>query len=198
MNIRFLIIFTLFFPFFSIANDPLVSSREFIEDLGKKVISEISDPKIERSTRKLNFRKIYFEAFDNKYITKFVLGRHWKAIDSNTKNEFLNSFNEYIIQVYAPKFKGWDGEFKTISSTNIKKNLYLVEMLLINKKNNTSNLKLDWRIYLNKKNKFQIIDVNINGVSMLITQRAEFASVIKNSPDGVKGLIKKLKSKIKS
>ena len=125
MNIRFLIIFTLFFPFFSIANDPLVSSREFIEDLGKKVISEISDPKIERSTRKLNFRKIYFEAFDNKYITKFVLGRHWKAIDSNTKNEFLNSFNEYIIQVYAPKFKGWDGEFKTISSSETQDSTYV-------------------------------------------------------------------------
>ena len=46
------------------------------------------------------------------------------------------------------------------------------------------------------KNEFKILDVNIDGVSMLVTQRAEFISVIKNSPDGVMGLIKKMKIKL--
>jgi phospholipid transport system substrate-binding protein len=99
--------------------------------------------------------------------------------------------------VYAPKFKGWSGTFKTTKSSQIKNNLYLVEMKLINSKDSPS-LKLDWRMYLNSKNEFKILDVNIDGVSMLVTQRAEFISVIKNSPDGVMGLIKKMKIKTNS
>ena len=47
-----------------------------------------------------------------------------------------------------------------------------------------------------KNNKFIILDVNINGVSMLVTQRAEFASVIKNNPSGVRGLINEMLKKI--
>ena len=44
--------------------------------------------------------------------------------------------------------------------------------------------------------RFKILDVNIDGVSMLVTQRAEFMSVIKNNPNGVVGLIEAMKKKI--
>jgi phospholipid transport system substrate-binding protein len=57
-------------------------------------------------------------------------------------------------------------------------------------------LKLIWKIYLDKNKNFKILDVNIDGVSMLVTQRAEFMSVIKNNPNGVIGLIEAMKKKI--
>ena len=50
-------------------------------------------------------------------------------------------------------------------------------------------------MYLNKNQKFKILDVNIDGVSMLVTQRAEFSSVIKNNPKGVSGLIDAMEKK---
>ena len=57
-------------------------------------------------------------------------------------------------------------------------------------------LNLIWKIYLDKNKNFKILDVNIDGVSMLVTQRAEFMSVIKNNPNGVIGLIEAMKKKI--
>ena len=56
-------------------------------------------------------------------------------------------------------------------------------------------LKMMWKMYLNKNKEFKILDVNIDGVSMLVTQRAEFLSVIKNHPNGVKGLIDAMNKK---
>ena len=50
-------------------------------------------------------------------------------------------------------------------------------------------------MYLDKNQKFKILDVNIDGMSMLVTQRAEFSSVIKNNPNGVNGLIDAMKKK---
>ena len=194
-KLSFLIIFLL--PQIVYSQDPLINSRLFIENLGKKVISKVADKNLNEKMREENFRKLYNEAFDNKYISKFVLGRHWKKIDEQTKEVFFKSFNDYLVMVYAPKFKGWNGTFKTIKSSLIKNNLYLVEMKLISSKDSPS-LKLDWRMYLNSKNKFKILDVNIDGVSMLVTQRAEFISVIKNNPNGVMGLIEKMNKKINS
>lgn len=191
-----ILIFLLFLiPTSLLSDDNLLKSRVFIENLGKKVIQKIANSKITDKQREDNFRDLYFKAFDSNYISKFVLGRHWAKIDTETKQDFIKAFNEYLIMVYAPKFKGWNGKFETINS-QLQNKMYIVSMNLVSKDN--PNLALDWRIYVNKKNKFKILDVNINGVSMLVTQRAEFASVIKNDPSGVRGLISKMIKKVSS
>ena len=119
--------------------------------------------------------------------------RYWKKIDKTVKNEFVKTFNDYIILTYAPKFKGWQGEFKAVDAL-IEKDYFNVKMNVINK--NGPILKLIWKIYLDKNKNFKILDVNIDGVSMLITQRAEFMSVIKNNPNGVLGLIEAMKKNL--
>lgn len=197
MKIKLYTLVFLFFPFISFSNDNLLKSRLFIENLGKQVLSEVADSKISPEQREKNFRKLYLSSFDNEYISKFVLGRHWNRMDSQTKKTFIKSFNDYLIMVYAPKFKGWKGEFKTIGS-QYENNMYIVAMSLVSKGKKTPSLKLDWRMYVSKNGAFRILDVNIDGVSMLVTQRAEFSSVIKNHPKGVKGLIQKMVKKVNS
>ena len=98
--------------------------------------------------------------------------------------------------IYAPKFKGWSGKFKTIGS-QVENNMYVVAMQLVSNSNSPTSLNLDWRMILKNK-QFKILDVNIDGVSMLVTQRAEFSSVIKNDPKGVIGLLEKMKKKTNS
>ena len=189
----FLITFSLLFFSDVTADSNAEGSKNFVEQLGKEVIETVSDEKLSDSQRRSNFRYLYLNAFDNFYISRFVLGRYWKRIDKSVKEEFVKTFNDYIVSTYAPKFKGWQGEFKAVDAL-IEKNFYNVKMNVINKDGPV--LKLIWKIYLDKNKNFKILDVNIDGVSMLVTQRAEFMSVIKNHPDGVVGLIKAMKKKI--
>lgn len=194
LKIFFVFIFSFCFNE-SFANENLQKSRLFIEQLGVEMLDVIAPENISDKDRESNFKKLYLKAFDNKYISKFVLGRYWKKLDDETRLEFFDTFEKYLVKSYAPKFKGWKGKFKTTNSV-FEKNMYIVEMKLVSQ--NISSLTLDWRLYLNQKKKFKILDVNIDGVSMLVTQRAEFASVIKNNPDGVKGLIKQMIKKLSS
>ena len=189
----FLITFSLLFFSNVSADSNAEGSKSFVEKLGKEVIETVSDEKLSDSQRRSNFRYLYLNAFDNFYISRFVLGRYWKRIDNSVKEEFVKTFNDYIVSTYAPKFKGWQGEFKAVDAL-IEKNFYNVKMDVINKDGPV--LKLIWKIYLDKNKTYKILDVNIDGVSMLVTQRAEFMSVIKNNPDGVIGLIKAMKKKI--
>tara|TARA_B100000989_G_scaffold226424_1_gene173609 strand:- start:251 stop:841 length:591 start_codon:yes stop_codon:yes gene_type:complete len=182
-------------PFSLSSNENIRKSRLFIENLGEQVINEVANSNISDTQREKNFSKLYNKAFDNNYISKFVLGRYWSKIDIKTQQEFTRSFQAYLVKVYAPKFKGWKGEFKTTNS-KFSNNMYVVNMNLVSE--NISSLSLDWRLYVSKNNIFKILDVNIDGVSMLVTQRAEFASVIKNHPKGVLGLIEQMKKKIVS
>ena len=189
----FLITFSLLFFSNVSADSNAEGSKVFVEKLGKEVIETVSDEKLSDSQRRSNFRYLYLNAFDNFYISRFVLGRYWKRIDKSVKEEFVKTFNDYIVSTYAPKFKGWEGEFKAVDAL-IEKNFYNVKMDVINKDGPV--LKLIWKIYLDKNKNFKILDVNIDGVSMLVTQRAELMSVIKNNPNGVAGLIEAMKKKI--
>ncbi len=54
-------------------------------------------------------------------------------------------------------------------------------------------IKADWRVRV-IKDEYKIIDVTVEGVSMAITQRSEFAAVIKSS--GFEGLLVALRARV--
>jgi len=189
---NFLILALFFIPIHSFSDEKIEQSKYFVENLGKQVVEKVSNVNLSESERIVNFRNLYLDAFDNYYISRFVLGRYWKRLDSNMRKQFVESFNDYIVTTYAPKFKGWEGTFKATDSL-LENNYYNVKMNVLNKDGPT--LKFMWKIYLDKNKNFKILDVNIDGVSMLVTQRAEFMSVIKNNPKGVIGLIEAMEKK---
>ena len=193
MNFRkffFSLLFLL--PLTAISDENLGNSKIFVEKLGKEVVEKVSNTDITEIERYNNFKQLYLSSFDNYYISRFVLGRYWKTIDKAIQKQFVDSFNNYIVATYAPKFKGWEGTFKAVDSL-LENNYYNVKMDILNEDGPT--LKMMWKMYLNKNKEFKILDVNIDGVSMLVTQRAEFLSVIKNHPNGVIGLIDAMNKK---
>ena len=183
---KLFLVLVLFYPVISYSDENIGKSKMFVEKLGKQVVEKVSNTEITEQERYNNFKTLYLSSFDNYYISRFVLGRYWKTIDKGIQKQFVDSFNNYIVATYAPKFKGWEGTFKAVESL-FENNYYNVKMDILNKDGPT--LKMMWKIYINKNEEFKILDVNIDGVSMLVTQRAEFLSVIKNLPNGVKGLI---------
>ena len=189
---NFLILALIFIPIHSFSDEKIEQSKYFVENLGKQVVEKVSNINLSESERIVNFRNLYLDSFDNYYISRFVLGQYWKRLDSNMRKQFVESFNNYIVTTYAPKFKGWEGTFKATDSL-LENNYYNVKMNVLNKDGPT--LKFMWKIYLDKNKNFKILDVNIDGVSMLVTQRAEFMSVIKNNPKGVIGLIEAMEKK---
>ena len=189
---NFLILALFFIPTHSFSDEKIEQSKFFVENLGKQVIEKVSNVNLSESERIVNFRNLYLDSFDNYYISRFVLGRYWKRLDSEMRKQFIESFNDYIVTTYAPKFKGWEGTFEATDSL-LENNYYNVKMNVLNKDGPT--LKFMWKIYLDKNKNFKILDVNIDGVSMLVTQRAEFMSVIKNNPRGVIGLIEAMEKK---
>ena len=189
---KFVLVVFLITPFNSYSDENIEQSKFFVENLGKQVVEKVSNVNLSENERHVNFRDLYLNSFDNYYISRFVLGRYWKRLDSDMRKQFVKSFNNYIVATYAPKFKGWQGTFKAVDSL-IENNYYNVKMNVLNEDGPT--LKLMWKIYLDKNKNFKILDVNIDGVSMLVTQRAEFMSVIKNNPKGVIGLIEAMDAK---
>ena len=102
---NFLILALFIIPIQSTSDEKIEQSKYFVENLGKEVVEKVSNVNLTESERNVNFRNLYLNSFDNYYISRFVLGRYWKNLDSNMRKQFVESFNDYIV-TYAPKFKG--------------------------------------------------------------------------------------------
>ena len=168
-------------------------AKKFIEILTSDAISMLTVEDISKTERADRFRRLMNENFAIKGIAKFVLGRHWRKATESEKKEYLQLFENLLVATYADRFSSFSGE--SFEITGVKTGPR--ETILVNTRINRRNDTPVAITYVVKRfaGVARIVDVVVEGISMGITQRAEFASVIRNRGGKVAGLLTALREK---
>jgi phospholipid transport system substrate-binding protein len=191
----------IFFLLLAIALAPAVSvpagaaadPAQFIKSLGEKAINELTGPNVTEAERQERFRQLFTESFDVPSIGKFVLGRYWRTATDAERAEFLKLFEDFIVKSYAVRFADYAGESFNVQNTSGGADGAAVVHSRINRKS-AEPIRVDWRVQQNQ-DRLAITDVVVEGVSMAVTQRSEFASVIQSKGGKIAGLIEALRAK---
>ena len=176
-----------------ISSSPVIAGPEqFIRMVGEEAINALTDKKISNQIRKTRFRKILNRSFEVKFIARFALGRYWRRANKNQLSEYTYLFEEFIVQSYANLFKDYSGEtFNVLKVRVINEIDQLVQSEVFLK--DGRKIRVSWRVRGNKT--FKIVDVMIEGVSMALTQRDEFAAIISQNNGKIEGLLSALRLK---
>lgn len=168
--------------------------HSFIQTLGGETIEMLSDSVLTEEDRIEEFRRILVKAFDLRTISRFVLGRYWRRTTPDERREFEVLFEDYIVATYSARLGQYQGEALTVSATRGEGNGdILVTTQIVPRDGPTA--RVEWRVR-GKPGSYKVIDVIVEGISMVITQRSEFASVIQRSGGQVSGLLDELRKKI--
>lgn len=168
------------------------AAESFIHDLTSKGVAFLSDENLSAEQQKKEFRTILNRDFDLSTIGRFALGRYWKTADKAQRDEYLKLFKTMVVDVYSQRFQNYNGEqIEVIGSRPEGKRDVLVSSLL--KQNGGPDVRLDWRVR-EKNGKYKVVDVIVEGVSMSLTQRSDFASVIQRGGGNVEALLEHLRS----
>ncbi len=164
----------------------------FVRDLGKEAIRVLSSKGESLAQREAKFQAILYDKFDVRTIGRFALGRYWRQASSEQKNDYLRLFGTYIAQDYSTKVGGYTGETLTIDSETPLKNK--IDVLVNTRITRPSGppIKITWRVRF-RANGPRIIDVMVEGISMALTQRQQFSSVV--SRYGLQGLLETLRAR---
>lgn len=174
--------------------DANVSPSEFIASLGDRAVSALTGSQLSREERETRFRELLDTHFDVPAIGKFVLGRYWRAATEEEKQEFLKLFEELLVKSYARRFAEYSGESFEVRNVRDEANgEALVQSLVV--RPNAENIRVDWRLR-SDNSEFRILDVIVEGLSMAVTQRDEFASVIQSKGGKIAGLLEVLRQKV--
>jgi phospholipid transport system substrate-binding protein len=166
----------------------------FINDLVNRALKSLDDKQLANEDRARQFRDLLDHDFDMTRIARFVLGRYWNQAGDEEKQQFQKLFEEYVVRVYAQRFGDYSGETVKITGTRPESETNTLVQSQIIRTNGAPPAKVDWRVRKDGGG-FKIVDVDVEGVSMIVTQREEFSSVIQRS-GGVAGLNKTLREKL--
>ena len=163
-----------------------------IEWLGQQAIATLSRPQMTLEEREAAFRNLLRQGFDLDFIGRFVLGSYWRRATPEQRADYLNLFGEFLVKIYAKRFGGYSGQTMEVVRATVagKKRDVVVETRI--SRPSGPPLKASWRVrVIDNQNK--IIDIAVEGVSMAVTQRQEFASVTRRL--GLEGLLQILRAR---
>ena len=174
------------------ADDANPAASAFMQSLGSKAIGELTDPAVPQADRQARFRTLLDEHFDIPAIAKFTLGRYWRTATDEQRAEFRQLFEDFIVQSYSTRFSEYHGEaFQVVGSATDERGLTIVRSKI--DMPSAEDIRVDWHLRA-AGDGFAIVDIVVEGVSMAVTQRSEFASVIQ-SRGGIAGLLDALRAK---
>ena len=163
-----------------------------ISNLGTRAL-EVLGKNATPSQRADRFRALLREDFDVPGIARFVLGRYWNIATEQQRAEFVKLFEDYIALAYSTRLAEYTGEtFKVVGSRPDADGAIVTSQIL--RPAGAAPVKLDWRV-TGRDGAYKISDVSVDGISMAVTQRSEFASVIQHNGGQVQGLLTMLRDK---
>jgi phospholipid transport system substrate-binding protein len=171
------------------------AAAKFVQDLGNRAFGLFASyTPAEAEKNKEAFRQVFREGFDFDLIGRFVLGNPWRNASPEQKAEYQKLFETWVLDTYTRRIGAYKGEkFKITGEQPIAETDALVETEIV--RNDGPPLKAGWRVR-NIQGQMKIVDVVVEGISMALTQRQEFASVVQR--EGLDGLLKQLKTKVDS
>lgn len=167
----------LLIAFSSAHADPVSPAGAFVESAAQDVIGIIKTPKIEQKQRVERYDSVFSRTVDGDLIARIAVGRHWRRATDDQRKEYLKLFRAHVTAIYAARFGSHpDAKVEIVNEIEASPTDTLVSAQITSPKDDE---KLDtvFRVS-NEEGSYRIVDVTVNGMSLVLTKRAEIDSIV--------------------
>ena len=178
------------------ASVAVTEGSQFVANLASRAVGELTTNDLPLPERVSRFRMLLTEAFDVPAIGRFVLGRYWRMASEEERAEYLRLFEEFIVRTYVQRFNDFAGAQLKVLNTRTGQDSEVISTLEAVLPGRPP-ARFDVRMR-REDGRFKIFDVVVEGISMSVTQRDDFAAVIQRSGGKVEGLLASLREKTKA
>lgn len=157
---------------------PVDDASKYIEGLGNNAIAILTDKALDKEVKSQKIEQLFRDNVDMNWIGKFVIGRFWRQINDDQKQRYLKEYETFLVRNYATRFTDYtSGSFKITDAKANSDNEFMISMQIKSEEAGGDPIDVDYRVR-GSKGSFKVIDIIVEGVSMLTTQRDEFTSIL--------------------
>jgi phospholipid transport system substrate-binding protein len=171
-------------------------AADFLADLQEKAASQLGNTSVSEAEKEQRFRELFNENFDVPAIGRFVIARYWRGASEADRATFLEVFEDAMVQRFLPLLAENSSERFQIGSVTPDSNAE--DMAMIDSRIDRSEgepYRVAWRVR-ERDGQFRILDIVAEGVSMAITLRSEYGTVLKNNGGQLPPLTEALREKV--
>ena len=156
------------------------------------------DSKADVAAKNAALKNIFLRYGDMTTVAKFVLGKNWRAADADVRANFTDAFTESLSKTWVRRFTEFSGKGATYAFKNVKTEVksetgdVFVTTQVVPEDGGQPNTVV-WR-FKDAGGGLKMTDIIVEGVSMAMTYRNEFASVLARNGNSVDALIASLKA----
>jgi phospholipid transport system substrate-binding protein len=133
------------------------------------------------------------DTVDIRGIGLYTLGSFRKNLSENEKNEYSDLFENYFLKTFSSRLSEYTNPKIEVKDKKVlNKNYTIVNSVLVGTSERPE-VKIDWRIYTKNADNPLIRDLIIEGLSLVRTQKEEFASILNSNNGDINSLFKVLK-----
>ncbi len=169
------------------------AAAAFIQNLGNDAI-QVLGPSVPPAQRTAHFRRLFEEDFDLPDAARFVLGPNARRLTPEQNQEFVTIFGEYLAQAYSKRLAEYGGEPFHVTGSRQNGAESVVSSQI--QRRNSAPVEIDWHVS-DRDGRWQVTDVYVDGVSMKVTHRQEFASIIQRNGGRPETLIPALRQQLR-
>ena len=171
------------------------AAEQFVQAQAQRVVSVLGD-KSQSTAEKIHvFRGIVDEIADVPKITSFVLGKYGRSITPAQRQHFGVVFREYAQNVYETRLGDFHGEQVKVTGSVVRKPGDVVVNTTIAGGKLSQPVEASWRV-LASGGTWKVVDVQVSGIWLAITQQQDFVSTIDNAGGNVDVLIAQLEKQV--
>ena len=142
------------------------------------ILDAYNNEKITNETRFIMIEKTINDNFAGGGIAKFVAGDAWSKSGKDVKIKYIELFKRHLALNIASMMQGYaNQEYELINSKYDSKNkVSMIDMEIFN---DTGSLIITWRVK-KSKDRYFVIDLIVADISLVVTKRSEFNSMLKS------------------
>lgn len=171
--------------------------KAFVTSLAATAMETMTAKGMSDQDRAARFRSLFTSEVDLAEIGRFVLGRHWKPpTTEQQQQEFLRLFTDIVVFTWSNRFKDYGGDLRhTVVNVfpDPERGGFVVESKV--ERERQPPIALQWRLKPIEDG-LRVTDLVVEGSSMAIHYRSEYAAVIQKHNGKVEGLLSDLRTKL--
>ncbi len=173
------------------ATESEAGARAVIAVTINEVLAVLRDRSVPTEDRIRSIEKIVYGRFDLDVMSRLVLARNWKRFSEEQKAQYVEEFKRYLTNTYGNRIERYDQqEVEIIGEREEPRGDVVVKTKILG--GEFEGALVDYRLR-KQGSDWLVIDVVIEGISMVSNYRDQFKSII--SRGGPELLLDKLKEK---
>ncbi len=173
------------------ATESEAGARAVIAETIEEVLAVLRDESRPTEDRIRSLEQIVYGRFDLYVMSRLVLARNWKRFSEEQKEQYVEEFKQYLTNSYGNRIERYDQqEVKIVGEREEPRGDVVVQTKILG--GEFEGASVDYRLR-KKDSAWRVIDVVIEGISMVSNYRDQFKSIV--SRGGPELLLEKLREK---